>query len=158
MPTEPPTGTLPSTLQILFPSIELLRAHRKGIDPEGPPPFPLARDDEVSLAVEILAGPQVIEVGLAAEGSEVEGTQNILPIGRISESQLSFLRRELEATSSTRRTFYIQTATVNWLDELGLDTQLRAMLRRALGEEPGVDIYWRDPLEEKEDEEDRAYF
>ena len=65
---------------------------------------------------------------------------------------------ELEATSSTSRTFYIQTATVNWLDELGLDTQLRAMLRRALGEEPGVDIYWRDPLEEKEDEEDRAYF
>ena len=128
--------------------------------PDHPPsPFglPIVSDPEGlrELAIEVLSGPKVIEVRHAPDiddvshregnAGEIDPTRLAL-LGRISESQLGFLRRELVAPIGSR-VFYIQRATVDWLEELGIDDELRRILRDGLADDAGFDLLWHDPLD-----------
>jgi hypothetical protein len=64
-------------------------------------------------------------------------------IGRISGSDLQFLRDQLEEESSDDRDYYIDEATVQMLEEDGAPATLITLLRNAVaGHSDGLDISW----------------
>lgn len=63
-------------------------------------------------------------------------------IGDITEGQLDYLVHELEEESDTDRDYYIDAATIEVLAEAGADSELVAMLKRAVGSQDGVEIAW----------------
>jgi len=63
-------------------------------------------------------------------------------IGELTEGQLQFLADELEEESATDRDYYIDGATIDMLAAAGADTELLAMLKRAVGSRDGVELKW----------------
>jgi hypothetical protein len=63
-------------------------------------------------------------------------------LGEITAAQLQFLEDELEEDSETDQDYYIDGATVEMLEAAGADTDLAALLRRALHGRDGLDITW----------------
>jgi processive 1,2-diacylglycerol beta-glucosyltransferase len=62
------------------------------------------------------------------------------PVGEINEEQLEFLIEQLEEESEEDESYYVDNSTIDYLEENGADDELIALLRRALGEEDGVEI------------------
>jgi hypothetical protein len=65
------------------------------------------------------------------------------PLGTISDAQFQTLVDELEEESPEDSDYYIDRATVDMLDEDGVDPALVAVLREALADRDGIEITWR---------------
>jgi hypothetical protein len=63
-------------------------------------------------------------------------------LGTITEEQLKLLAEHLEEESPEDHDYYIDEATLEMFDEVGLDAALIALLRQALGSRPDMDIRW----------------
>jgi processive 1,2-diacylglycerol beta-glucosyltransferase len=63
-------------------------------------------------------------------------------LGPISDEQLQFLLDSLEEESSTDQDYYVDSATVDMLEEDGADPELVALLRTALAGRDGVEVRW----------------
>lgn len=63
-------------------------------------------------------------------------------IGNITEDQLAQLVEHLEEETPEDQDYWIDGATLDALEEEGVDGNVIAMLRRAVGEREGVDIRW----------------
>ena len=59
---------------------------------------------------------------------------------REAEEQLEFLIEQLEEESEEDESYYIDNSTIDYLEENGADDDLVTLLRKALGEEDGVEI------------------
>jgi hypothetical protein len=64
------------------------------------------------------------------------------PLGSITEEQLKLLVEHLEEESPEDREYYIDEATLEMFDEVGLDPALIALLRTALGGRADMEIRW----------------
>lgn len=63
-------------------------------------------------------------------------------IGTITTAQLQYLVDQLEEESLEDRDYYIDRNTLDWFDEHGVDPDLEALLRGALGDREGMDVRW----------------
>jgi processive 1,2-diacylglycerol beta-glucosyltransferase len=63
-------------------------------------------------------------------------------LGAISEEQLQFLIDSLEEESAIDQDYYIDSATVDMLEEDGADPQLVGLLRKALADREGIEVRW----------------
>lgn len=63
-------------------------------------------------------------------------------IGTISDAQLKFLVEQLEDEHAQDNDCYIDRATLELLFDNGGDSQLLAMLEKALGEDEEIEIAW----------------
>ncbi len=64
------------------------------------------------------------------------------PVGTLTEAQFQVLMDELEEESPTDRDYYINTATVDMLEEDGADPALVELLRQALAGRGEMDLRW----------------
>lgn len=64
-------------------------------------------------------------------------------LGTIDDSELRFLVDELEEESSTDQDYYIDSDTIEMLEDDGAPTSLTGLLRRILGSRDGVEVVWR---------------
>jgi len=74
---------------------------------------------------------------------ELRDKSNGRVVGSISENQLQFLVDQLEEESSTDTDYYLNTATLDMFAENGIDPQLLALLREALGDREDMEIEWK---------------
>ena len=65
------------------------------------------------------------------------------PLGTIDDSELRFLVDELEEESPTDRDYYIDSDTIDMLEDDGAPKSLTDLLRRILGSRDGVEVLWR---------------
>ncbi len=63
-------------------------------------------------------------------------------LGEINETELSSLTNLLEEESAEDRDYYITGDTIDYLETNGADAALVALLRKAVGEQDGVEIRW----------------
>jgi len=63
-------------------------------------------------------------------------------LGTISEEQLRLLQEHLEEESPEDQDYYIDEATLEMFDEVGLDAGLVTLLRQALNGRPDMEIRW----------------
>jgi hypothetical protein len=63
-------------------------------------------------------------------------------VGHITEAQLQSLFEALEKESPDDRDYYIDQNTLEMLQDSGADADLVALLRTAIGEEPGMTVEW----------------
>jgi hypothetical protein len=63
-------------------------------------------------------------------------------LGKITEAQLHFLRKQLEEESPEDTDYYINAATLDMLEEQGADRVLLDLLRQALGSREDMEIQW----------------
>jgi processive 1,2-diacylglycerol beta-glucosyltransferase len=63
-------------------------------------------------------------------------------LGSITEAQLQFLVDQLEEESSTDTDYYLNSATLDMFVDNGIDPQLLALLRGALGNREDMEIEW----------------
>jgi processive 1,2-diacylglycerol beta-glucosyltransferase len=63
-------------------------------------------------------------------------------LGTLAEEQLQFLIDQLEEETSDDQDYYLNPATVELLEKRDADSELLALLRRALGDKEGVEIRW----------------
>lgn len=63
-------------------------------------------------------------------------------IGSISEEQLQFLIDHLEEEYAEDRDYFIQREVLDTLESAGADTDLIALLARAMGDSESVEIAW----------------
>ncbi len=63
-------------------------------------------------------------------------------IGTISDEDLRFLQADLEEESLEDTEYYINQATVDWLESEGASPAMVSMLRQALGDQEDMDIRW----------------
>ena len=63
-------------------------------------------------------------------------------LGSISEEQLQFLVDQLEEESPTDTDYYLNAATLDMFVGKGIDPQLLALLRGALGNREDMEIEW----------------
>lgn len=63
-------------------------------------------------------------------------------LGTIEDDELRFLVDELEEESSTDRDYYVDTDTVDMLEDDGAPASLIALLRRIVGSQDGVEVRW----------------
>lgn len=64
-------------------------------------------------------------------------------IGTVSREEFQFLVDQLEEESSTDADYFIDSATIDMLEDNGGSATLVAMLRAAVGETEGIDISWQ---------------
>ncbi len=64
-------------------------------------------------------------------------------IGSVGREEFQFLADQLEEESSTDADYFIDTATIDMLEDNGGSAALIAMLRAAVGESEGIDITWQ---------------
>ena len=64
-------------------------------------------------------------------------------IGSVSREEFQFLVDQLEEESSTDADYFIDSATIDMLEDNGGSVALVAMLRAAVGETEGIDISWQ---------------
>lgn len=64
-------------------------------------------------------------------------------LGSISDETFAFLAAQLEEESSEDSDYYIMGVTVDAMEAQGADAALIALLRRAIGNNDGVEIRWR---------------
>ena len=63
-------------------------------------------------------------------------------LASITEDHLQFLVDQLEEESSTDTDYYLNSATLDMFAEKGIDPQLLAILRTALGNREDMEIEW----------------
>jgi hypothetical protein len=63
-------------------------------------------------------------------------------IGEITQAQLNYLVNDLEEESAEDTDYYINVDTLDFFERDGVDPQLVALLRKALGTNPDMDIRW----------------
>ena len=63
-------------------------------------------------------------------------------MGTITDAQLQFLIDQLEEESADDTDYYIDHATLDLFEEVGVDAGLLALLRQALGTRDGIEIVW----------------
>ena len=63
-------------------------------------------------------------------------------VGNISEGQLQFLKDQMEEESLEDQDYEIETMTLAYFQELGIDTELLGILQRALGDKESIIIRW----------------
>lgn len=63
-------------------------------------------------------------------------------LGTLSDDELQFLIDELEEESTEDHDYYIDAATIDMLADDGAPASLVSLLRRALGNETGIDVRW----------------
>lgn len=63
-------------------------------------------------------------------------------LGEINETELRSLTNLLEEESAEDRDYYITGDTIDYLATNGADAALVALLRKAVGEQDGVEIRW----------------
>ncbi len=66
-------------------------------------------------------------------------------LGTITEDQLAFLVERLEEESGGDQDYYLDPATLDALEQGGMDPQLSTLLRGALGDREGAEVGWRRP-------------
>lgn len=64
-------------------------------------------------------------------------------IGSVSREEFQFLVDQLEEESSTDADYFIDTATIDMLEDNGGSAMLVTMLRAAVGDSEGIDITWQ---------------
>ena len=64
-------------------------------------------------------------------------------IGSVSREEFQFLVDQLEEESSTDADYFIDSSTIDMLEDNGGGALLVAMLRAAVGESEGIDITWQ---------------
>lgn len=69
-------------------------------------------------------------------------TERETVLGAISEQQLQALIDALEEESLSDQDYYIDSATVDMLEEDGADPQLVGLLRTALEGREGMEVRW----------------
>jgi processive 1,2-diacylglycerol beta-glucosyltransferase len=69
-------------------------------------------------------------------------TETETVLGSISEQQLQLLIDALEEESLSDQDYYIDSATVDMLEEDGADPQLVGLLRTALEGREGMEVRW----------------
>jgi recombinational DNA repair protein (RecF pathway) len=74
---------------------------------------------------------------------EILDKQTGRPVGSLSEEQFQFLVDQLEEESATDDDYYLNRATVDFLEEQGADPALVAVLRTALGSADETEIRWQ---------------
>jgi hypothetical protein len=65
------------------------------------------------------------------------------PLGTISDEELQFLTDELEEESPADRDYYLDSVTIDMLQDDGAPPSLIALLRRILGSQEGIEVRWR---------------
>jgi processive 1,2-diacylglycerol beta-glucosyltransferase len=73
---------------------------------------------------------------------ELRDKENGRILGSISEKQLQFLIDQLEEESGVDTDYYVNQATLEMFTERGIDQQLLALLRDALGDRDEMEIEW----------------
>lgn len=63
-------------------------------------------------------------------------------IGTINDTQLQFLKDQLEEESLEDQDYEIENMTLAYFEELGIDNQLLGILRQALGNKEQIIIRW----------------
>jgi len=63
-------------------------------------------------------------------------------LGTLTDTQLDFLLNHLEEEGSEDQDYYLNEATIDLLATQGGDAALIELLRRALGNQEGIDIRW----------------
>jgi processive 1,2-diacylglycerol beta-glucosyltransferase len=63
-------------------------------------------------------------------------------IGAITEEQLRFLADNLQEETEEDKDYYIDVATIEFLEEEGADARLVEMLRGALGGRESMEVQW----------------
>jgi hypothetical protein len=64
-------------------------------------------------------------------------------LGNITEEQLRFLQEQLEEESAEDTDYYINTATLEMLEDQGADPALLDVLRKGLGEREDMEVQWQ---------------
>lgn len=65
-------------------------------------------------------------------------------VGQISQTQLQFLIDSMEEESTTDQDYYLEPATVDYLEARGADMELTTLLRAILADRDGVTIRWEE--------------
>ena len=63
-------------------------------------------------------------------------------LGSITDEQLQFMMDQLEEESAADADYYIDQATLEMFVERGIDIQLLAILRNALGDREEMELEW----------------
>lgn len=63
-------------------------------------------------------------------------------LGTITETQLQFLIDSMEEESTTDQDYYLDAATVDYLEARGADQALILFLRGILGDHDGMTVRW----------------
>lgn len=63
-------------------------------------------------------------------------------LGKLSQQQLQFLMDHLEEESKTDQDYYLNSVTIDMLEEQGADKQLIKLLRDALGDRDEMEVFW----------------
>jgi hypothetical protein len=63
-------------------------------------------------------------------------------VGTITDTQLQFLIDQLEEESIDDTDYYIDQDTLDLFEEVGVEADLLALLRQALGTREGIEIVW----------------
>lgn len=66
------------------------------------------------------------------------------PLCRLSAEQLQLIRDQLEEERPKDQDYYIDAATIELLEEAGVEARVLESLRTALGEREGIDVRWDD--------------
>lgn len=64
------------------------------------------------------------------------------PLGTITDEQFQFLIDRLEEESPRDDDYYLNRATLDFLESEGADPELLAILRRALGDREEAEVRW----------------
>lgn len=65
-------------------------------------------------------------------------------LGQLSPTELQFLMESMEEESTTDQDYYLEPATVDYLEARGADMELTTLLRAILGERDGVTVRWSE--------------
>lgn len=63
-------------------------------------------------------------------------------LGTITEQQLQFLIDSMEEESTTDQDYYLDSATLDYLEARGADQSLILFLRGVLGSHDGITVRW----------------
>jgi processive 1,2-diacylglycerol beta-glucosyltransferase len=73
---------------------------------------------------------------------ELRDKQSGMLLGTVTEEELQFLVRELEETDARDADYYVDTATIEMLEEDGAPRSLVDLLRRSLAGRDGMEVRW----------------
>lgn len=65
-------------------------------------------------------------------------------LGAIDEDELQFLIDQLVEESEEDTDYFVDSATIDLLEQRGASAHLTGLLRRAVGVSEGVEIAWQD--------------
>lgn len=63
-------------------------------------------------------------------------------LGTITDTQLQFLIDSMEEESTTDQDYYLEAATLDYLEARGADQELVLFLRGVLGDHDGLTVRW----------------